>query len=561
LTKWVTIDHGYEYKMKITKISLTNFRSFSTTQSIELAPVTLMFGPNSVGKSSVLMSLAYVQQILKKGHCNPQRLDSLGGKTIGGFRALVHGQDLTKTIKIRLDFKPDKTPFVYYGSDVEEMANHIQYALYLSMDDFGGSIESGAVEFEIAWAARQSQAYVKNYRVWINGEYIGCVSSSEDQKNTYIRELNTRHPLILPWDHKEWLEREYGEEYEQGLLEESEYRTEFERALDELNPNPESAANIADTESAGTDFINFVAPINLYCYGGAVPLLGRAVITDLSGQEFDDVGEHFNYLVIRQVLSQAFVLPLDKLLEYLESSVAIGPLRLVPDNDYVPNPHPEQLDWADGSAAWDLLYRNPNSNTNAKKLIRSTSDWFASADKLDAGYEILNRSVSEFSGIDSVLENQDLLSKRHLFFKELRSNILLSANQLGTGISQVLPIVVAANNDDIGLVSVEQPELHIHPRFQVELAEVFLRTKNKHSFLIETHSEHLILRLLKRIRQSADDELPEGAEAVSEEDVAIVYLEPTEGGVVAKRIRINEDGEFLDRWPHGFFVERREELM
>jgi predicted ATPase len=249
------------------------------------------------------------------------------------------------------------------------------------------------------------------------------------------------------------------------------------------------------------------------------------------------------------------------LLEYLESSVAIGPLRLVPDNDYVPNPHPEQLDWADGSAAWDLLYRNPNSNTNAKKLIRSTSDWFASADKLDAGYEILNRSVSEFSGIDSVLENQDLLSKRHLFFKELRSNILLSANQLGTGISQVLPIVVAANNDDIGLVSVEQPELHIHPRFQVELAEVFLRTKNKHSFLIETHSEHLILRLLKRIRQSADDELPEGAEAVSEEDVAIVYLEPTEGGVVAKRIRINEDGEFLDRWPHGFFVERREELM
>ena len=85
--------------MRITRISLTNFRSFKDTQSINVAPVTLLFGPNSVGKSSVLMALAYVQQILKKGHCNPQKLDALGDKTIGGFRALVHGQDLKKTIR------------------------------------------------------------------------------------------------------------------------------------------------------------------------------------------------------------------------------------------------------------------------------------------------------------------------------------------------------------------------------------------------------------------------------------------------------------------------------
>src|SRR5690606_16292388 len=105
---------------------------------------------------------------------------------------------------------------------------------------------------------------------------------------------------------------------------------------------------------------------------------------------------------------------------------------------------------------------------------------------------------------------QSLVSKRHLYFKEIRTDILLSVNQLGTGISQVLPIVVAANSDDLGLVSVEQPELHIHPRFQVELADVFLEAMRKHSFLIETHSEHLILRLLKRVRQTTDEELPDG---------------------------------------------------
>ncbi|WP_071839186.1 AAA family ATPase [Xenorhabdus bovienii] len=74
--------------MRITQISLTNFRSFKETQTIDIAPVTLLFGLNSVGKSSVLMALAYVRQILKHGYCNPQKLDSLGKKTIGGLMAM-----------------------------------------------------------------------------------------------------------------------------------------------------------------------------------------------------------------------------------------------------------------------------------------------------------------------------------------------------------------------------------------------------------------------------------------------------------------------------------------
>ena len=547
--------------MRITKISLTNFRSFKDTQSIAIAPVTLLFGPNSVGKSSVLMALAYVQQILKKGHCNPQKLDALGDRTIGGFRALVYGQDLEKTIRIRLDYAPGKTPFDSYGKNVDEMANHIQNVQYVLMNDFGGSTESGSLEFEVAWSERFKRAYVKNYRVWVNDIYIGCINSSEDQKNTIICELNTQHPLLVPSSHEDWLEIQYGEAEEREPLEADEYHTEFEQVLNQLNPNPASAAEVSDKDSSGADFINRIAPIALVCRSGAVPLLGVPIVTNLVGQDFDEMGEHFNFLVVQEVLSQAFALPLDKLLDYLDKSVQIGPLRVVPDNDYVPNPHPEQKDWVDGSAAWDLLHKDPNSDESIKKLIKNTSEWFASSDKLDAGYEIINQSIAERLHAGNYEESTGLFSKRHVFFKELRSNILLSANQLGTGISQVLPIVVAANHDDIELISVEQPELHIHPRFQVELADVFLRAKQKHSFLIETHSEHIILRLLKRIRQTTDKELPENNQPVEEEDVSIVYLEPTENGVVTKRIRVDEDGEFVDRWPQGFFVERREELL
>lgn len=548
--------------MKITKILLTNFRSFQNTQTIELAPVTLLFGPNSVGKSSVLMALAYVQQILKHGHCNPQKLEALGNKKIGGFRSLVFGQNTKSSIKIRLEFESGSTPFIDYDSGLDEMSNYLNVD-YLLMKDFAGSIKNGGIELEVCWSNRHQYGYVKNYRVWINDAYIGCIASSPDCRNTVIRELNSFHPLLIPYNHDDWLEYNFGDEKENAPFEEDYIHTEFEEVLDRLNPNPIDTANEADVDGAGTHFKNFIAPIAIVCNNGAIPILGRPVSTYLAGQEFEDQSDHFNFLALKQTLSQAFVLPLDKILEHLDKSVFIGPLRVVPDIDYIPNPHPEQHDWVDGSAAWDLLHKNPISDDPIKKLLRQTSDWLSSENKLDTGYEVINQSLSDsLEQKNSIIPAIDgLMKKRHLLFREIRTNIDLSANQLGTGISQVLPIVVAANYDSVELITVEQPELHIHPRMQVELADLLVSARDKHSFLIETHSEHLILRLLKRIRQSTDKELPEGIKAVDGNDICIVYLEPSKSGVIAKRIHIDEDGEFCGQWPQGFFIERREELM
>ena len=70
-----------------------------------------------------------------------------------------------------------------------------------------------------------------------------------------------------------------------------------------------------------------------------------------------------------------------------------------------------------------------------------------------------------------------------------------------------MPIVVEAVLAKNKLITIEQPELHIHPKLQSNLADLFLwsSTQNHNSFLIETHSEHLILRLQKRQR---DGKLP-----------------------------------------------------
>jgi predicted ATPase len=127
----------------------------------------------------------------------------------------------------------------------------------------------------------------------------------------------------------------------------------------------------------------------------------------------------------------------------------------------------------------------------------------------------------------------------------------------------VLPVVVAALEPSSSLVAIEQPELHIHPAVQVGLGDLFIKGAKEHgiSFLIETHSEHLILRLLRRIRETAEGELPPDVLALKTDDVSVMYVQPGEGGVKLIPLPIDETGEFTTRWPKGFFDERAEELF
>jgi len=114
-----------------------------------------------------------------------------------------------------------------------------------------------------------------------------------------------------------------------------------------------------------------------------------------------------------------------------------------------------------------------------------------------------------------------------------------------------------------GLISIEQSELHVHPAIQVELADLFARYAIKHNklILLETHSEHLMLRLLRRIREQADAESPDTLQSINKDSVSVQYVESTPEGTRFSRKRIDGDGDFIDEWPNGFFDERDEELF
>jgi AAA15 family ATPase/GTPase len=59
----------------LTGITLENFKAFKAPQYIPIKPITLVFGPNSAGKSSIIHALAFLKHVHQtNGNCNPGRM-------------------------------------------------------------------------------------------------------------------------------------------------------------------------------------------------------------------------------------------------------------------------------------------------------------------------------------------------------------------------------------------------------------------------------------------------------------------------------------------------------
>jgi predicted ATPase len=104
------------------------------------------------------------------------------------------------------------------------------------------------------------------------------------------------------------------------------------------------------------------------------------------------------------------------------------------------------------------------------------------------------------------------------------------------------------------MVIVEQPEVHLHPRLQAETGDLFIESvqAGKNQLLVETHSEHLVLRVLRRIREGTFDPT----------DLAILYVDlHQDGAAFVRKLEVDSGGEIVDNWPGSFFDDRLGEVL
>ena len=173
-----------------------------------------------------------------------------------------------------------------------------------------------------------------------------------------------------------------------------------------------------------------------------------------------------------------------------------------------------------------------NSYLSDGKLFEEVSKWF---EKNLEGQKLSFKQNGPSTGSYS-------LYVRH-------EDIDVNISQVGQGLSQVLPIIVASFlNNNVDILGIEQPALHLHPAAHANVAYRIAESAkllNK-KYLIESHSENFILGLRNLVANHDVD--------FSSDDVIIYYVNRDDTGAVLDKIEILPNGE-LTTWPVGIFSE------
>ena len=581
----------------ITALEIENFKGIGAPVHIDLRPITLLFGRNSAGKSTIIQALCYAHEILSHRNVNVHKTD-LGGEQIdlGGFRQFVHGHDMDRVVRLRFELNLDG-----WNLPVELAEKMVsRYVDSFDGDRFHGWLTdscsaklAGPAWVEVAvQATHTGTAALEYYEVGIDGARVGRI-----QKHAEL-EINWGHPLLTSLS-----------------------GTDIEFELQDCIHIP------------GMNFQlpNWQEPLPL-------PNYAEEWVEGIKTWGFgnDDIPN------LMALLSCAFIGVGAALRDALAQLRYLGPVReLRPSQGSPMDPH-NLGHWSDGSAAWSMLqnYEPPHAVLLGINpgLLDDVNHWLADTNKLDTGLKVrqrlvvkiptdeppaklirehatllaryrndqghvdIDRAISDLLGNISTAKSQhhtietgvrkhfealaarierlergepasdvrtlvlaiaDPHSWRELELVIAETGVDVRTSDIGVGISQILPVVVAAlDRARPGLTAIEQPELHVHPKMQVELGDLFAQGIDQGGiFLIETHSEHLLLRLMRRMRQTSEGTLPDGAPSLLPEDVSVLFVEPDGDQTLVRQMPLNERGELVKAWPGGFFEEDMREIF
>jgi hypothetical protein len=174
---------------------------------------------------------------------------------------------------------------------------------------------------------------------------------------------------------------------------------------------------------------------------------------------------------------------LNSLYALLHGMEYIGAIRAHPERIFVFTGERHNSVGQYGERALGMLAHEAISAGSSIRLLEKTKNWMIKA------------------GLASDIKFRSHGSMQELAVRPIGgNNIYQNYADVGYGISQIMPILVAGYSMRRGrLLICEQPEIHLHPKAQAELGDFFFDLyKFGAQTIIETHSEHLIVRLQQR---------------------------------------------------------------
>lgn len=544
-------------------LTIQNFKAIGDPVKIEFKPITLLFGPNSAGKSTIIQALTYAREIFLNRNLDPHRIVVHGEEIdLGGFRTMVHNHDISLPIYLEIEIELGENRLPEYIADDELRDSIMEYAsCYLNCLS---EVRWVTVGVSLKWDDRLPGPYVKSYRVNLNGEFFCEITGLTSNLESELREVG------------DWLQADF------------EMRPGYHYVCPRLNLKHSlfDSGTGADSRNLLTELAELILedpwswhwtgdaserkrnPILAATPTGALPDwdsphgLSAGLKTDVAFkliQGFDEL------------LRRAVAGPGKLIRETLRTLRCLGPLRAIPPRILEQGRPVHETAVSSGLSTWEELFGVD------EQTLGAINDWMTKPARLETGFEI---DVKRYKECDSTLlaacgeaqvgdpnEIMTMLRKMpertRLSLRQAGSKLELSFQDVGTGISQVMPVVIAALVSRNQVVTIEQPELHIHPALQVRLGDLFISQIKEPGvlFILETHSEHLLLRILRRMRETAEGRVADEKLRVRPDDVAVLYVEPDGPRTIVRQMPLNERGELVKAWPGGFFEEGLREVF
>lgn len=555
-----------------TEISIENFKAFGKMQRIPLKPITLLYGPNSSGKSSLLQALLMLKQTLEEARNENIVLMPKGSLVdVGGYEEFINEHKPRKAFSIGLSFDPNHLRDMdesYWEEIIDDY--YIRCFAWLlqcsTQITFSLNNTNEIIVDRIDCGTNLSTPPMVGYRNFLlDNEVQRIIKKSGDGLKHRMESLLVRDLLNLDnKDYKsEWLRTA---DVFEDFSEDIKILQERKRSLNITKTEKEKIENqlvwLSHLEQVfkNKSFEQFLEIKNSsydrfvllnHCFPNKTMSDHKEIFKNSVENKLMDTLSAEDDSYKGYWLTDFILLCADFLTEYLRRTVYIGPFRMLPERMYQFSGNVPSNVGVAGQHMADILIGRPD-------IVRKVNEWL---NIFEVGYEVeVNKVIRDFYEI--ALIDKKTFSKA-------------STKDVGFGVSQILPIIVQGILMGNGILCIEQPEIHLHPRLQAELGDFFIHVRNvsgaqeeqrrygtpQNQLIIETHSEHLILRLLRRIRETTNGELPEGMPPLKPEDVAVIYAKPTEHGTELMELRISEDGDFIDKWPDGFFTERAKELF